>query len=315
MATYLLLRFTVTIIISTILQSFSITRCIQLPDIYWHPDDPLFNKTLCRKGSREIFVREHDVVNIVCGNRDLNNAIQQVAGVVSPKGYTYNILVTQDSQLFQDRRIQFEQQSSSSSSSSSSSASGTKNKQKAKMIYICRERKNNKDGVYSAVDNKYSIVFTPARISVGQYVFKGGNTYYFYTTSDGSEAGAKRNQAPPTVRHMFLKVRVCGPNEICDRRQIVKRCLQPMVARPQVSDGLQRENLVNSTTLPVLLVMTLVLGILIGIAGPCVWNYIKNREKIKKTRQNSSEIEESKESASKTSYNEDEGLMCQHPNV
>ena len=316
MASSLLLKFTVTTIIGILLQKHSIIKSIQIPDIYWHPDNPLFNATLCRKGSREIFVREHDVMNIVCGNRDLNNGVREVAGVVSPKGYTYNVLVTQDSQLFENRRIQFDDHSSASSSS--------KDKQKARLLYICHEQKtkNNHRGVYTSMVNKYSVLFTPKQVSLGQFVFKSGNTYYFYTTSDGSEAGLATSQAPPSMRHMFLKVRVCGPYEDCkDERFRVNRCLQPMVAQPQVSDGLQRENLINNTTLPALLVLILLLGILIGVVSPCLWTHMKKRRQLNinsrksEAGQKTTPISPSKGSKPVTIYNEDENLMSKEDQI
>ena len=51
---------------------------IQLPDVYWNPDEPMFNQTQCQQGSREIFVKEYDTINIVCANRDLNNAVKSI---------------------------------------------------------------------------------------------------------------------------------------------------------------------------------------------------------------------------------------------
>ena len=131
--------------------------------------------------------------------------------------------------------------------------------------------------VYRLVD-KHQVRFTPVQGSVNQILFKGGNTYYFYTTSNGSEAGLGRNRGPASTRHMFFKVRVCGSAEICDDLRLrVNRCLQPMVARPQVSDGLQRKKLINETFLTFLLVLTLTLGILIGVLAPCIFGHLKRK--------------------------------------
>ena len=295
MAKYLLFGIA---IINTILMDYLISG-IQLPDIYWHPDEPLFNKTHCQRGSREIYVREYDVMNIVCANRDLNNAVKEVAGVVSPKGYTYNVLVTQDSELFENRQIQ-------DTSSSSSSSSSSRSKRKAKLFYICREQKIvSKHGVHLSVVEKFSIRFTPIQVSLGQFVFTGGNTYYFYTTSNGSEAGLANNQGSISTRHMYLKVRVCGPNEVCDDRRFrVNRCLQPMVARPQVSDGLQRESGINETMLPIFLSLALGLGVLIGAVTPCLWTRMKKRQSMETVVV----LEQSRDSETLRVCNEDESL-------
>ena len=243
----------------------TLQKNIQLPDVYWHPDEPMFNTKKCHSASTTIYVKEFDTMNVICPNRDLNNAILDKKSKSKTK-YTYNLLMTEDSELFNGRQKRL----------------GNK---EADTIFICREHKTlGQNGLQLSVIDKYRIQFSPIRASSSQPEFKAGHTYYFYTTSNGTEASLGVDSGSTSTQHMFFKVKVCSKDDqLChDREERINRCIEwRQVGQPQLSDESgSNDGKVNWEILvPVLLVLSLVVGILIGALTPAFISYMKNRMK------------------------------------
>ncbi|XP_066934657.1 uncharacterized protein [Clytia hemisphaerica] len=242
---------------------------IQLPDVYWHPDEPMFNTKKCLPVSTTIYVKEFDTMNVICPNRDLNNAILDKMSRSKSK-YNYNLLMTEDKELFKERKKR------------------TGNKE-ADTIFICREHKTlGQNGLQLSVIDKYRIQFSPIRASSSQPEFKAGHTYYFYTTSNGTEASLGVDSGSASTKHMFFKVEVCSnDDQICkDRDERINRCIERrQVKQPQVSDEYNSNGKVNWEILvPVLVVLFFVVGILVGALTPSFIEYMRNRRKASQLR-------------------------------
>lgn len=177
---------------------------VQLPDILWDPDDPIYNKEKCGSESTVLKVKQGDMINIICSNRDLNNAI--LTADRNRRRFHYNIHVTDDINLYQERQISNE------------------NGSVANTVHECRENLHTEKIIKTVVE-KYKVIFSRWGSTKGR-IFEVGKTYYFFTTSNGTEASLQNTFAPNATKHMGFQVYVCRSNETCDGREKLHRCIE-----------------------------------------------------------------------------------------
>lgn len=172
-----------------LLMVIPLVMTLQLPDIHWRPDDPMYHDNLCIKG-RSIIAKENDVLNLICPNRDLNNRIVNTS-MSLPNHFSYNIYVTEDKDLFDERKVEH-------------------NGKKAILLHTCRERLSSTSyGAFKATVTKKTLHISPFGIGSSRMKFRNGYRYYFFTTADGTDKSLKNAQCPKTRRHLYFILDIC----------------------------------------------------------------------------------------------------------
>ena len=228
--------------------SYKPSDALQLPDILWDPDNPIFNETLCGADASKLYAVEYlDSLNIICGNRDLNNAILERDK--SGSAFFYNVLVTENEQLFHQRKFDAEQ---------------------VNILKYCRPKEGLLDRVARTVVDFRRVYFNPFSSVSSDQNFHAGKTYYFYTTSNGTEESLNTNtRSPPRFQHMGFQVYICPSAAECSPlRDRVSRCVPPSLSTGRNQKGFDEDQTGSQITISSLVIAALVAllcGILFGL--------------------------------------------------
>jgi len=190
---------------------------LQLPDILWDPENPIFNETLCGSDATKLYAVEYlDSLSIVCANRDLNNALLEHDK--SRSAFFYNVLVTENVQLFRRRDFDINQ---------------------VKILKYCRPKEGLIDRAVRRIVDSHRVYFNPYSFVASNQNFQAGKTYYFYTTSNGTEESLNsERRSPPHLRHMGFQVYICpSVGECSPLRNQISRCVSPTISAGQNLKG------------------------------------------------------------------------------
>lgn len=267
-------------VLLVLLFTFSIATGLQFPDISWDPYDPMYNETQCGHQSKVFKVRQGDMVNIICRNRDLNNAI--VTQPKNNKNLYYNIHVTDNFELYANRRTR------------------DQNGSEASTIHRCQENLYKDSIKIKTTVEKYKVIFSRWGSTKGR-IFEVGKTYYFFTTSNGTKASLQNTIAPNATRHMGFEVYVCRANETCENRVRIHRCIieNNKTPKPEVinyeapSDGGSSTLQWSTTAISIVIAIVFIAGFVFGILLDR-YCQMKKRERNQDVKAQSAEVVDEK---------------------
>lgn len=284
----------------TLLSILILQRChaYMHPNILWDPRNPIFNTTKCGDDARKFSAYIDDTVKVLCGNPEILNTFTDKQ--INPSDFFYNIFVTTDIETYNNR-----------------------NGQKAKNIYTCQVKRAVMNNMAYITLDSFSLI-SKFRGDINEWANMYEKTYYFFTTSDGTENSLNNTEGVNATKDMRFELYICNAtSKICPNRERVNVCPgQLPVSDTQKSSD---DNHINDDSVwskqsayIVFLVVAVVIGFMLGIAS----TMFRKRYKKGKRRQvenGSYQRQESKVSSSTASsspptsltYVEDKNLLSQ----
>lgn len=186
------------LVIMTLVLNSALSQTIT-QDVLWDPRNVIFDNKTCSVNSRTFYAKFDDQFNIVCANPNINIGLADHTPI-HPSLFFYNVFFTDNESVYKSR-----------------------NGFLAKLVHKCQ--------VYEHEIGRG--VFTPAvyrrKIPISRFgfgMFKGlkeNKRYWFFTTSNGTEASLKNKIGDENS--MGIELEICADTSECKQRQRKEICL------------------------------------------------------------------------------------------